>query len=360
MTMGSALLMFFLLFCCGFGAMYISFAPQARKYLQTLQLKFYMLPIIYIWLFYSVGCLGVYFITDNHDFIESLTLTRLLLPLGLSALIYAASLLFADLGFVITLSIAVVILVLAQPLGEGSSFPELPNWSVQAGTIIFGILFCSFYRLMNSTAQSFIIPLLAILFGVSVLSSLGAAPMFCALCAAVFMGLLTAYFSVNFYGEKIDLDSGSCAVIAFLTFSLLVMNIGEFCFVPCLIFTTVFWVELLAALWHRYLVKHEGSLMENSNYYLAATKYSHNVLAMNIFKICAICVFLGWFQLFSINTFSLPLMALLIIMWLNSSFGRGSADEPKNLKEINQAFVQDLKQNIQTAKDALNIKQKDK
>ena len=358
--MSSALVMFFVLFCCGFGAMYVSFAPQTRKYLQTLELKFYMLPIIYIWLFYGIGCLGTYFLTDNHDFIEPLTLTRLLLPIGLSALIYAASLFFDDLVFIITLSIAVIILVLAQPLGEGSSFPELPNWSVQIGTIIFGILFCSFYKLMNSTAQSFIIPLLAIMFGVSVLCALGAAPMFCALSAAVFMGLLTAYLSINFYGEKIDLDSGSCAVIAFLTFGILIMNIGEFCFVPCLIFTTVFWVELLSALWHKFAVTHEGNLMENSNYYLAATKYTHNVLAMNIFKICAICVFLGWFQLFSINSFSLPLISLLIIMWLNSSFGRGNADEPKNLKEINQAFVQDIKQNIQTAKDALNMKQKDK
>jgi hypothetical protein len=358
--MSSALMMFFLLFCCAFGAMYISFAPQARKYLQTLELKFYMLPIIYIWLFYGIGCLGAYFLTDNNDFIEPLTLTRLLLPLGLSVLIYVASLFLADFGFAVALSIAVIILVLAQPLGEGSSFPELPNWSVRIGTIVFGILFCWFYKLMNSTAQSFIIPILAILFGISILSTLGAAPMFCALCAAVFMGLLTAYLSINFYGEKIDLDSGSCTVIAFLIFSILVTNIGEFCFASCLIFTTVFWVELLAALWHRYFVTHEGSLMENSNYYLAATKYSHNILALNIFKICAICIFLGWFQLFSINTFSLPLVALLIIMWLNSSFGRSSIDEPKNLKEINQAFVQDLKQNIQTAKDALNMKQKDK
>ena len=358
--MDSALMMFFLFFCCGFGAMYICFAPQARKYLQTLQLKFYMLPIIYIWLFYSAGCLSAYFLTDNHDFIEPLTLTRLLLPLGLSALIYAASVLFEGFGFIITLCVATVILVLAQPLGQGSSFPELPHWIVQTGAIIFGIVFCLFYRLMNSTLQSFIIPILAIMFGISILSVLGAAPMFCALNAAVFMGLLAAYFSINFYGDKIDLDNGSCAVIAFLTFSILVMNIGEFCFVPCLIFTTVFWVELISALWHKYIVTHEGSLMENSNYYLAATKYSHNILAMNIFKICAICVFLGWFQLFSINTFSLPLIALLIIMWLNTSFGRSNADEPKNLKEINQAFVQDLKQNIQTAKDVLTTKQKDK
>ena len=358
--MSSALMMFLLFFICGFGAMYVCFAPQARKYVQTLELKFYMLPVIYVWLFFALGSIGAYWVLNNNDFIEPLTLWRVLLPLGLAVIIYGVSLVEGGIIFGLAVCGAVAVLVWAQPVGQGSPFPDLPVWSIRFGTIILGSIFCLYYNMMNSTTQAFVIPLLAILFGIGVLGALGAAPMFCAIAGAVLMGTLTAYLGINYFGPKIDLDSGACTVIAFLIFSLLMLNFGEFGFVPCATFTMIFWVELASALWHKYMVTHAGSLMENSNYYLAATKYSHNVLALNIFKICGICVFLGWFQLFAANTFSLPLLAFLIILWLNNSFGKSDIGEPKNLKEINRAFVADLKQNIEDAKEALNIQKKDK
>ena len=358
--MSSALLMLFLFCCCGFVAMYICFAPLTRQYLQTLQLKFYMQPILYVWLLYAAGCIGAYFLCNHHDFIEPLTLTRVLLPLGLTVLIYVAALLFSDIGLILAVCGSVALLVLEQPFGVGSPFPEIPAWGVQLGVICFGIIFCLFYRIMNGTIQALIIPAITILFGIGVLGILGAIPMFCVLSAAMLLGISIAYLSINYYEIKIDFDKTSCTCFAFLIFSLIVMNLGEFSFVPCAVFTMVFWTELSVALWQKYIVGKDTGLMENTNYYIAATKYSHHILAMNIFKICTIGIFLGWFQMVSVNAFSLPFVTYIIILWLNTSFGQAGPNEPKNLKEINRAFMQDLKQNIQDAKDAFNAATKDK
>lgn len=356
----SSILLTFLLFCaCGFAAMYLSFVPQVRKYEQTLQFKPYMLPLLYIWLFYGLGAICAYFLLDNRDFIEPLTLTRVILPLGLALAIYVTSSHYFEIVWDCVLGASIIAVVLAQPIGQGTPIPTLPTWIVQAGTIVIGFIFCRFYKLMNSSPQAFIVPLIMIMLGIVILSVLGAAPIFSALSAAVLIGILGAYLSINYYGVKIDLDEGSCVTVAFLVFSLMVLQIGEFSFISCLTFSTVFWAELIAALWYKYIVTHSGSLLENSNYYMAATKYYYHALTINIFKICAITLFLGWFQLFSMNSYSLPFITLLLVLWLNHSFARTDENEPQKLRDINRAFVEDVKQNIKEAKDALNMTKKD-
>lgn len=356
----NAALMILLFAICGFIAMYISFAPVVKKYMQTLQFKIWMLPLWYVLTFYTVGSVAAYFLLDNHDFIEPLTFSRAILPIGLALIIYIASLIESRIGFMLTTVAAVGLAVWMQPIGDGSPFPKLDVNIVRCTIVVFGVIFCLLYRLMNSTTQAFAIPLLAILFGLIVLGIIGAIPMFSALCATILLGILMAFLNINYYGAKINMDCGSCAAVAFLVFYLLILQIGEFSFMSCAVLTGVFWAELLSALWYRYFVTHSGNLLENTCYYEAATKYSHHILAINIAKICTVNVFLAWFQLFSVNTFSMPLITLLIILWLNSSFGRSDKNEPKNLKEINQAFVKDLKQNIQAAKDALKISKEDK
>ncbi|MBQ9034358.1 MAG: hypothetical protein IJ099_00150 [Alphaproteobacteria bacterium] len=358
--MSSMLLIFLLFFLSGFIAMYLCFAPLARQYLRTLKFKPYMLPLLYIWLFYAIGSIGIYFVSDHNDFIEPLSAMRVILPLGLAVIIYGANILCSGFIFNAILAAAVVCLVLAQPAGPGIPLYGVPTWYIQLAVVVIGFVFCRFYIIMNSTLQTALIPLLMILLGVSMLSALGAAPMFSALCAAILLGILAAYMAINYNDVKIDLDDGSCISIAFLVFSLMVLQFGEFSFTSCLMFSAAFWAELIAAIWYRYVVIHAGSLSENTNYYVAATKYSTHILSMNILKISTISLFLGWFQLFSVNNYSLPFIAVLLILWLNHSFARTEADEPQKLRDINRSFVEDVKQNIKNAKEAIETVKKDK
>ena len=358
--MDSMLIVFFLFVFCGFAAMYVSLAPVVRKYMQTLQFKPYMSPILYIWLFYTIGSMGVYFLLENRDFIEPLTLWRVILPPVLALVIYIGSMFCSRMMFNVLLAAVITALVWSQPLGQGTPLPMLPNLAVKVIIAVIGFVFCRYYTLMYSSIQAYTVPLLMILAGFSVLSALGAAPMFVAICAGLLFGILGAYLALNYNEEKIGLDEGSCVTIAFLVFAIMSYTGGEFCFVSGVMFSMVFWAELAAALWSKLVITHSGSLAENSNYYTAGQKYAPHALALNILKICVIALFLGWFQLFSVNNYSLPLIAFLLILWLNHSLGSNSVDEPQNLREINQAFVADIKKNIQQAKEALQATKKDK
>ena len=356
--MTSAFIMFLAFWITGFVAMFAMYSPVVNKYMQTFSFKPYMLPMPYLWLFATLGALGAYFLVGERDFIEPFGFLRLALPLILAAAIYLMSLVGGKWLFSIMVACCVAAIVYIQPIGIGSAFPNLPIWILRTALIIFGIIFCLFYPIMNSTPQALVIPSIMILFGLCILSALGAAPLYTALCAAMLIGALLAYLSINFHGPKIDMDNGACTTLAFLIFNMLIIHVGEYCFSACLIFTSVFWAELCFALWHRYVVIHDGLLQENTNYYLAGTKYSFHVLALNILKICTVNLFLGWFQLFSINQYSLFVISLIIVLWLNCALGK-QVEEPQSLKEINHEFVKNLKQNIQEAKDILKQSKKD-
>ena len=77
-----------------------------------------------------------------------------------------------------------------------------------------------------------------------------------------------------------------------------------------------------------------------------------------ILKVGIVLLFIAWFQLFAINSYSLLLVALLIVIWLDSMLGRKEA-APTTLSEINRKFIADLKQNIQDAKKLFNHDNKD-
>ncbi len=359
--MTSAVIIFLLFWLFGFIAMFAVYSPLTNKYLQTLDFKVYMLPFPYILLFAAIGGIGGYLVAGNRDFIEPLNMLRLCLPLILAGAIYLMSLVEGGKWlFSAMVACCVAAAVYIQPLGGGNPFVQLPEIYFRTLLILFGTLFCLFYYIMNSTLQALIIPSAMTLFGLCILSGLGAAPLWTALSSAVLLGALLAYLSINFHGAKIDMDNGACTALAFLIFNLLIIHIGEYSFPSCLIFSSVFWAELIFAVWHKFTITRAGSLQENTNYYLAGTKYSFHVLALNILKICTVNLFLGWFQLFSSNQYSLFIISLAIVLWLNCALGK-QENEPQTLKEINHEFVKDLKQNIAEAKEILTqTRQKDK
>ena len=116
------------------------------------------------------------------------------------------------------------------------------------------------------------------------------------------------------------------------------------------------WVEIVSAVWRRLFVTHSGMWRENTNYYEAAKIYTLQGLSANILRICVVLLFIGWFQLFAANQYSLLIVAFFLALWLNNLQGQR---QPNSLKEINREFVTELKQNIQETKELLTRKTKD-
>ena len=64
-------------------------------------------------------------------------------------------------------------------------------------------------------------------------------------------------------------------------------------------------------------------------------------------------MFFGWFQLFSVNQYSLLIITFFVILWLNTTMGQNLLQTPKTLKEINSEFVKDIKQNLKETKETI-------
>lgn len=340
----------------GFTLMYLIYRPQINKFEQSLDLTVPMLPIIYMLALYGIGSIVAWIVANKADFVEPLTATRVLLPLGCAVAIYTAFWLFDEWVFDLTVLLAIALTVWAQPIGEGNPYPNLPHFAVQGIAFVFGAAFCLGMRILNILPHTVSMPLICISAGLCVLCLVGASPAYIALCAALLIGIYGAYLTLNYYEIKIDLDDGACVVMSYLVCNLLLMNLGEFSFPSCIIFTTFLWAEILVAIWRRLMVTHSGFLRENTNYYAATEKFTLQGLSIIVMRICVVLLFMGWFQLFAINQYSLLIVAFGLALWLNNSNGKRSAN---TLKEINQEFVSELKQNIEETKNLLTGHKKD-
>lgn len=333
------------------GAMFI-YTPISNKYAQTFDLKPYMLPFSYILTFYICGTLAIYYLLPRKDFIQTLTTARAFIPLLLASVIFISSMLFSRLTLALITFACIAFTVWLQPFGEGFPYPQIPVWAAKTLLTIFFAVFCIFYGVMNSLPQIMAVPTIIILLAVSILAALSAAPAYLALSAALIIGPLLGYLSVNLNTIKIPFDNGSCCALAYLTANILLLNASEFSFSSCLIFTNVFWAELLIALWNKFIIIKSGPLYEHTLYYQAAEKFNMQVLLINISRICAIGMFIGWFQLYAVNQYSLILVSLAVLLWLNYNFVNPT--ETKNIKQINKQVLSDIKENFSDVKKSIS------
>jgi hypothetical protein len=343
----------------GMVGMYALYKPQVNKYEKTLNFSYMMLPLPYILGLYALGSVAAFFMSENADFIETLTATRVFVPLVLTAVIYAVGFCLSERLFFLVTIACVGLTVWLQPIGDGNAYPELPIWGLQLLIFVFACVYCLGGMISNFLPHTLLIPQIMLLLGLSMMSALGAAPLFVAFCSAILIGVLSGYLSINFYEVKIEIDNAAAVALSYLVCSLLLFNSGELGLPSCIILTSVFWAELLSAFWRRFFVVRSGSLAENTNYYLAAQVLSVKALVLSILRVCVVILFIAWFQLYAVNGYSLVIISLFVALWLNGSIGSPNGGK-RSLKEINREFLADLKQSIAETKEVLGKKDKDK
>ena len=353
------LLYFFICVLFGFAGMYVGYKPQSDKYAQTLKFSYSMLPLPYIYVFYTVCAIFAFFWLNNNDFIEDLTFWRMIVPLILAPVIYGACTLLSERAALLVTFACIALTVWLQPIGDGNAYPALPTWVLQIIILALAFVYCWGGILNNFLPHTLLIPQIVLLLGLSGMAFLGAAPLYVALCAGTLLGALSGYLSINFYEVKIEIDNAAAIALSYMVCSLVLMNVGEMCLPSCFILTSVFWVELLIALWRYFFISRSGSLYESTNYYIAAQKLTVKELVVSISKVSAIMMFLAWFQLYSVNSYSLIIIAFCVALWLNGSMGYARGGK-QTLREINQDVIDNIKQGIQETKDAFSQRRKDK
>lgn len=341
-----------LLTLLGFGAMSILYLPQVKRLNNSLKIDLAMLPFPYIWGFYCIGLIGSYFFMNNTDIIVPLDFWRIVIPLFLAPIIFFVSYLGSTFVSVITIVLSLSITVYLQPLGNDFPYLIVNEFVTKALLVLFFSIFCIFFRVLNAIPQTIIIPTVIMLLGLIVLSTLSASPLYISCCASLLAGSLSVFLSINKNEIKIPFDTSTCCGIAFLLANLFLLDAAELSFPSCLVFSCLFWSEFIMALWNKFIVSQSGSLEENTNYYKATNIYTLRVLNFSIVKICLFCIFLGWFQLFSVNQYSMFIVATGILMWMNTSLGL--ATQQQSLKEINKNFINDIKQNLSDAKKTID------
>lgn len=349
----NALLIYLSFIVVGLLAMYAIYKPQCNKYEQTLNFSFWVLPIPYIYILYAIGSISAFFLLDNNDFIEPLTFIRMFAPLVLIPVIYASCIFFSRRYVFLITALCMAVTIWLQPIGEGNPYPEIPIWVLRCIMLAIALIFCLGSLINNFIPHTLIIPQITILAGLSIMAFLGATPMYTALCAAVLIGALCGYLSINFYEVKVEMDNAATVTLSYMVFSLILLNLGELCLPSCIILTVTVWAELISAIIHKFFVSRSGSLSENTNSYLAAQNLNVIALTTNLLKVCGIITFIAWFQLYSVNSYSLVIISLFIALWLGNSMNLPNGGK-RTLKEINQDFIADLKKGIAETKDALN------
>ncbi len=352
--MEMALFYFLILLLFSFAAMYFSFAPQVKIFEKSGNFTFFMQPILYIFIIYAFGTISAYYLGENNDFIAKPDILRVVLPLVCTIFIYVAGLFFGEKAKAFVLLLSIIGCVFLQPL-EAKFVPfGINEYLFKILAVIFFFVFCFYYKILNILPHTIFVVSTTMLIGVSLLSFVGGAPLYLAYVCALLIGSLCGFLGVNLHSLKIELDNLSCSILAFLICNIFILNISELSFSSCIIFTMLFWAELALSIYNKFFVNEKGNLLENSHLLAVAQKLTLNTLVSNLFKIGLVCMFFGWFQLFSINQYSLPIISFFIVIWLDNSMGANLLRTPKSLKQINSEFVADIKQNLKDTKESFS------
>lgn len=352
--MGMAFLYYAVFLIFGFIGMYFMFAPQVKRAEKSGQVTFFTQPVLYMIFLFALGMIGAYFLSDNKDFISLLNPVRVILPILCVCMIYSADIFFGEKMRTIVLILCVGLCIFIQPVEKNFVPFGLNEYVFKTLAVAFFSVFCFFYYILNILPHTIVVATVSMLLGLSLLSVIGGAPVYLAIVAAMLIGCLGAYLWVNLHRVKIELDNTSCSILGFMIAYLFMLDMGELSFSSCIVFSTFFWAQLALALYNRFLVNKSGDLIENSHLFAVAQKITLAALMSNIFKVGMVCMFFGWFQLFSVNQYSLPLVTFFVVLWLNSTMGANILQTPKTLKQVNSEFVEDIKQNLKDTKETLS------
>ena len=341
-------------FCLSFAGFYI-YKEKAKTVLSSVLKKELAFAPIYISA--AIMLTLLYFITPlSDDFIHDFGAGELFVPLFLTGICYLISLFpssakFLNLAIILSVSGAVFLLPTDFLLFKG----HLPFWADRLALIVLWSIFSCFYGIFNGIDGILPIQSLSYLLTLMILAVLGAAPLFLGLAALSLLTATCSFLSYNWFPSKINLSDNSCKIFGYLLGSLMVLGCSEN-LAPCFaIVLTIFALELVQSLCKKLSGRERyKKLNTNTICYQAHIKgLNPEQVCLSFFKIEILFIMLGCFQAYLPNNYSLPIASLFLAAWFLNKLKHW--DDPElSLKEINQEFMSDLRQNIKNIKNTIN------
>lgn len=309
----------------------------------------YLCSIIFLPLLYA-------FSPIQNDFVRNFTLTELLVPLILTGVCYVISLFsqtskFLNPALIFSATIAVFFLPNDFMIFNG----VIPFWADRLVTIILWSVFSCFFSILNGIDGILPIYGSGYLITLAILSLSDAAPVFLGLAALSLLSVNGSFLIFNWAPAKISLTDNSSKVFGFLLGSLMIFGCSEN-LAPCFaIILTIFALELLQAVAKKLSMRSRyEKLSINTIYYQAhISGLPQEQVCYAVFKIQILFIILSCFQAYLPNNYSLPIASLFLAAWFLNKLKHWD-EEKQTLKEINQEFVNDLRQNINEIKNNIN------
>lgn len=281
--------------------------------------------------------LGISFLFSGLIYFLFLLETDNLLNIGIVVFSLSAAFLFADKNILTT------------------SFPA-PWWlsSLGIGLIVSIITLGS--RVLAGITGIFSLVMSILSLGLFSIACLGGIPSYLGLMAMVMFGVFSCVFQFNRFQLHLRINEGAMMSATFLFCMLLLGGVNELAGPSMLILSAYIIVEFLWSLCAQYILrKKETDLCFNTVYFTSLQKgVDLYVLYSLVLKVCIVNMVLSGFQLYAQNTFTLPILAFLIDFWLLSKLN--NAGQEKTLKEVNQSFVESIKNEIGDIKQHFNKK----
>ncbi len=348
-TLITTIAVFCICFLLGFSLLKILFAfPNGNPLLKNVFTS--LLPLIFI------SFTALFFLYPRQtDFIFSFPFWEICLITGFGFLIYMLAYFRPAIKYtlpgILLFSTIFCLLVPEQfLLFDGN----LPFWADRCFLTVCLALFCFCFPLLNGIDGIAPIMLITPLFGIFILSLLDGAPLLlgflCLAAASVFLSLLV----FNIWPARFPLNNAECLGFAFLSGCLILKSVQDGAASCNLVFNMFYIYTILFVILQKITLRSDKqNITADTPYYKAFAKgLLPTDLYRSITRICVFLIIIGTFQLYAPNSYSIPLLSIIAVVWFGSALQNWDKKIP-TLKEMNQNIVREVKNNINEIKDNL-------
>ena len=311
-------------------------------------------PFIYIFIYLLIATAGVFFFApDVKDELSVQTFASIGLPFFFGAVIYTLYLLEMKKAFLSAIFIFSILSSFLLIDNASLSLTDFIAPAFEKGLIGILIALISYSALsLSGVAGVFSSFMSMALVGLIMLFYAGGMPLDVAFTASLWAGLWIAALQINNTHAKLLVNAGGMVVAIYIFCTLfLIKGINELSGPSVLILLSYPLCEFFWSLFQKYILRHQAPAlyMTSVNFNVCEKGLTAEALHIAVIKICVLNVFMAAFQLFSSNMFTIPFLAGLIDFWLLSRLN--TFDEPDfSIKEANQEFVQNVKNEVETIK----------
>lgn len=293
---------------------------------------------------------------QTFDFITNPTSLSLILPIIAAGLLFVISpwLKKATLKFALIIALGCAIIWLT-PNNVANFNDAFPLWLNQILSLFLLVAITRTFRYLNGIDGLITIETITIGLGLFFLSLVGGLPNLLGNLGLCLASSSLAMLVFSWYPCRLKLGENECDSLGFIIAWLALASSFEGSGSCFYIFATFFTVELVWAMLKKltFLPAYQD-IYANTTYY---DKHLNGLLPSNVCKYVIranfVLLMFGCFQVFAPNPYSLPLLSTIIIIWNISKLRTGDHQTP-TLKEINQQFYGDLKQEFHNIKKQLN------